>query len=136
MPHPTEGLPYRHGMTPSETVRAFCAAWADRDIDAIMAFFTSDAIYHNIPIDPIQGHDAIHATISMFTAGTERIEFQVRHLAADGNIVLTERLDVFHRAGSTVSLPVMGTFEIVDGKIAAWRDYFDLNQYMTQAGLV
>ena len=26
----------------------------------------------------------------------------------------------------------MGTFELVDGKIAAWRDYFDLNQYMQQ----
>jgi limonene-1,2-epoxide hydrolase len=27
---------------------------------------------------------------------------------------------------------VMGTFEVRDGKIAAWRDYFDLNQYMQQ----
>jgi limonene-1,2-epoxide hydrolase len=26
----------------------------------------------------------------------------------------------------------MGTFELRDGKIAAWRDYFDLNQYMSQ----
>jgi limonene-1,2-epoxide hydrolase len=26
----------------------------------------------------------------------------------------------------------MGTFEVRDGKIAAWRDYFDLNQYMSQ----
>jgi len=27
---------------------------------------------------------------------------------------------------------VMGTFEVRDGKIAAWRDYFDLNTYMSQ----
>jgi limonene-1,2-epoxide hydrolase len=26
----------------------------------------------------------------------------------------------------------MGTFELRDGKIAAWRDYFDLNTYMSQ----
>ncbi len=122
-------------MTPSETVRAFCAAWEVGDIDAIMAFFTPDAIYHTIPIDPLQGHDAIREMITMFTAGAGRIEFQVLNLAADGNVVLTERLDVFHRPGQPIALPVMGAFEVVEGKIAAWRDYFDLNQYMTQAGL-
>ena len=26
----------------------------------------------------------------------------------------------------TIELPVMGTFEVKDGKIVAWRDYFDL----------
>ena len=25
----------------------------------------------------------------------------------------------------------MGTFEVVDGKITAWRDYFDMNQFMS-----
>jgi limonene-1,2-epoxide hydrolase len=26
----------------------------------------------------------------------------------------------------------MGTFEVHDGKITAWRDYFDMNQFMGQ----
>ena len=26
----------------------------------------------------------------------------------------------------------MGTFEVADGKITAWRDYFDMNQFMSQ----
>jgi limonene-1,2-epoxide hydrolase len=46
--------------------------------------------------------------------------------------VLTERVDVFTTPTATIELPVMGTFEVVDGKIAAWRDYFDLNQFMSQ----
>ena len=33
----------------------------------------------------------------------------------------------------TVSLPVMGVFELADGKITAWRDYFDMAQF-TGAG--
>ncbi|MGA1053612.1 MAG: limonene-1,2-epoxide hydrolase family protein, partial [Ilumatobacteraceae bacterium] len=33
-----------------------------------------------------------------------------------------------------IVLPVMGTFEVVDGRIAVWRDYFDLNQYLQQLG--
>jgi limonene-1,2-epoxide hydrolase len=29
------------------------------------------------------------------------------------------------RDGSEISVPLMGVFEIADGKIATWRDYFD-----------
>ena len=56
----------------------------------------------------------------------------MRNIAAVGDTVLTERVDVFHLPNGKIELPVMGTFEVKDGKIAAWRDYFDLNQYMTQ----
>jgi len=118
--------------SPTDVVRRFCAAWADNDIDALMAYFTDDAVYHNIPIDPVTGKEAIQATIAGFMQGVEKIEFRVRNLAADGNIVLTERVDVFHLPGKAIELPVMGTFEVRDGKIAAWRDYFDLNQFMSQ----
>ena len=46
--------------------------------------------------------------------------------------MLTERVDIFVLPNVTIELPVMGTFEVRDGKIAKWRDYFDLNQYMSQ----
>jgi limonene-1,2-epoxide hydrolase len=68
----------------------------------------------------------------MFTTGVESIEFRILNIAADGSTVLTERLDIFVLPNVTIELPVMGTFELRDGKIAKWRDYFDLNQYMTQ----
>jgi limonene-1,2-epoxide hydrolase len=117
---------------PIGIVRAFCAAWSDFDLDRIMSFFAADAVYHNIPVDPLAGHDAIRSMIEMFTAGTDRIEFRLRYVAADGPVVLTERLDVFVRPEGTIELPVMGTFEVRDGRIAAWRDYFDLQQYLSQ----
>ena len=97
-----------------------------------MDYFTDDAVYHNIPVAPVTGKDAIKATFAMFTTGVERIEFRVLHIVGEGNIVLTERVDVFVLPTTTIELPVMGTFEVRDGKIAAWRDYFDLNQYMQQ----
>jgi limonene-1,2-epoxide hydrolase len=70
--------------------------------------------------------------LNMFMGAIDRVEFQVRNVAAVGDTVLTERVDVFYLPNGTIELPVMGTFEVKDGKIAAWRDYFDLNQYMTQ----
>src|SRR5439155_15192663 len=102
------------------------------DLDALLDYFTDDAVYHNIPVAPVSGRDAIRSTIEMFTGGVRRIEFRMLNIAADDGIVLTERVDVFVLPNVTIELPVMGTFEVRDGKIAKWRDYFDLNQYMTQ----
>jgi len=114
-------------------IRGFCEAWGKgASVDEIVEYFTDDAVYHNIPVDPAVGREAIKGVFAMFTTGVERIEFRVKNISADGNVVLTERLDVFTLPDKTIELPVMGTFEVRDGKIAAWRDYFDLNQYMTQ----
>jgi limonene-1,2-epoxide hydrolase len=119
-------------------VQRFCAEWGKADwsdpkaVDVIIDYFTDDAVYHNIPVDPVVGKDAIRATIAMFTTGVQRVEFRVRSIATDGDTVLTERVDAFVLPAKIIELPVMGTFELRGDKIAAWRDYFDLNQYMTQ----
>jgi len=117
---------------PAAVVSRFCAAWSDFDLDALMAFFTDDAVYHNIPLEPVVGPEAIRATIDGFTAGVDGVEFEVLRIAANGEFVLTERIDRFSTAGRTITLPVMGAFDVRDGKIAAWRDYFDLQQFLTQ----
>ena len=115
-----------------KTVRDFLAAWPRKKIDELMSYFTDDAVYHNIPVEPAVGPEAIKAVFSMFTTGVERMEFKIRNIVGAGDVVLTERVDVFVLPNVTIELPVMGTFEVRDGKIAAWRDYFDLNQYMSQ----
>ena len=116
-----------------DLVRRFCAAWNDIDIPAILGFFADDAVYHNMPIQPIQGRDAIKGVIEQFTTPFEHCPWEILHIAAAGDIVLTERVDRFVGADKKVELPVMGTFEIRDGKIAAWRDYFDLQAWARQA---
>ena len=47
------------------------------------------------------------------------------HLAAAGDVVLTERIDHIGSGDASFPVPVMGVFEVRDGKIARWRDYFD-----------
>jgi limonene-1,2-epoxide hydrolase len=118
--------------TPIEVVRRFCAVWSNVDPDDISEFFTDDAVYHNIPMDPLTGRDTIKSFIAGFAGGAEQIDFRVRNIVADGDVVLTERVDVFVMPNGKVELPVMGTFEVRDGKIAAWRDYFDMKQFMDQ----
>ena len=117
---------------PIDTVRRFCDAWGTKDLDEIIAFFSDDAVYHNIPLAPVTGPEQIRATIEGFSGGVEKIEFIVDAIAADGGTVLTERRDIFTFANGEIDLPVMGTFEVAGGKITAWRDYFDMNQFMSQ----
>jgi limonene-1,2-epoxide hydrolase len=115
-------------------VQHFCDAWAEGDLDTLMAFFADDAVYHNIPVAPVTGKDAIRATIEGFTTGVESVVFETHRIAASGNVVFTERDDIFtFTDGTRVSLPVAGVFEVDDaGRITAWRDYFDMNQFMAQ----
>jgi limonene-1,2-epoxide hydrolase len=116
-----------------DLVLRFCDAFGKGATPAeLVEYFTDDAVYHNIPVEPAVGHEAILGLLNMFVTPAERVEFRVLNIVANGDTVLTERVDVFHLPNAVIELPVMGTFEVRAGKIAAWRDYFDLNQYMSQ----
>ncbi|NWK97878.1 limonene-1,2-epoxide hydrolase [Sphingobium lactosutens] len=117
-------------MTNRDRVLAFIELWSRRDLDAIVAAMTDDCFYHNIPWPPLVGHDAIREGLAMFVGDAEAIDWRVLHVAetSDG-AVLTERLDRFLIGGQWIEMPVMGTFELRDGLIARWRDYFDSVQF-------
>jgi limonene-1,2-epoxide hydrolase len=79
------------------------------------------------------GIDAIRGVLDPMFAVSSKVDWQVHNIAetATGNI-LTERTDRFLIKGKWVEVPVMGTFELRNGKITAWRDYFDANQVINQ----
>ncbi len=115
-----------------DLVRAFCEAFTRRDTDEVLEFFTEDAVYHNMPMPPVRGKAAIRTVLDMFLKPSESVEFVVLHIAEEGDAVLTERLDRFVIGGKKVELPVCGVFEIEGGKVAAWRDYFDMATWTRQ----
>jgi len=116
-------------QTNGETVTAFCDAWSRGDVEAIMSAFTEDAVYHNIPMAAIHGREAIDGFIRPFL-GRGSIHFETLHQTVTGDIVMNERLDTVSQPGTPdVAVPVMGVFELRDGKISAWRDYFDLKTF-------
>lgn len=117
-----------------QVVRDFFAAWESRDQQRILDAFTDDAVYHNMPMPAAQGKEAIKGLLAMILGPATAVTFDVKHIVAEGDVVLTERVDTFQMGDKTVALDVMGTFELRDGKIAAWRDFFDLAQWTRQAG--
>lgn len=113
-------------------VNDFCKAWSRRNLDELMGFFAEDAVYHNIPMPPAKGKDAIRNVINTFLPMASAVEFKVLKTAASGDLVMNERVDIFQMGNKRVELPVAGAFEVRNGKIVAWRDYFDVAMWTRQ----
>jgi limonene-1,2-epoxide hydrolase len=120
-------------QTVQDFIAAFIGAWPVADSISLGSFFDEDAIYHNIPLEPVVGRSAIVSTFAQFMSLGGQVDVEVIHMVAEGSIVMTERVDHFKKEdGRTVSLSMMGVIEVHDGLIAAWRDYFDLGQFTAQ----
>jgi limonene-1,2-epoxide hydrolase len=112
---------------------AFVKAWPTAATTTLGPFFSEDAMYHNVPLEPVRGRAAIEATFAQFMRIGGQVDVEMIHMVAEGPIVMTERVDHVTRAdGTTASLPMMGIIEVRNGLIAAWRDYFDLSQFTSQ----
>jgi limonene-1,2-epoxide hydrolase len=106
-------------------VCAFLQAWEARETDAVIDHLTDDAIYHAMPLSPIVGKQAVGAWVRSFE-GKPPARLTVRHQVASERVVVNERVDDIVLNGRAVTLPICGVFEIRDGRIGAWREYFDL----------
>ena len=114
-------------------VREFIAAWSRNDLEELMGFFAPDCVYHNIPLAPVKGLEAIRQTLHGFSSLASEVEWVLHQIAeSESGAVLTERTDRFKISGTWIELPVMGSFELRDGKLVAWRDYFDMQQFTKQ----
>ena len=117
-------------MNPLETVHAFLAAAAGRDYDTALALLTDDVEYQNMMLPPVHGRDAVRETLEGLLALCTDSEWVVHRELAQGGLVMNERTDRFRIGETWTDLPVMGMFELRDGQIAVWRDYFDLQTIM------
>lgn len=121
-------------MTPQQTVEAFIGHWNACNIDAMLALCAEGIVYHNIPMEPVNGTAAMRAMIEGFLADIASCDWQTHAIAASGNTVLTERTDIFNfKDGRRAAIRVMGTFDLdAEGRIAAWRDYFDMLEFQRE----
>lgn len=117
-------------------VRDFLGSWEERKLDHICSGFADDAVYHNVPVQPIEGIDGIREVFQGFLDAFSYAKLEIISLAAEPGLVLAERIDYFTmNDGREIVLPVTGVFEVKDGKIARFSDYFDLADFEAQSGL-
>jgi len=117
----------------TQVVRSLFQAVENNDREQVLEHFAEDGVFHNIPMEPAQGHEAIWQAFAPIHDICGGIEWLVHNICEtnDGK-VMTERTDRYQINDKWCEFRVMGIFEIVDGKVQHWRDYFDLNQVMEQ----
>lgn len=118
-------------MSNIETIRNFCEAWSRRNPDELAEYFTDDGTYHNMPIQPVSGKETVKGFIANFLATWTETEWQILGLAEAGDTVYCERIDKTKTTQGDVDLPCVGVFEMEGGKIKVWRDYFDMNTFVS-----
>jgi limonene-1,2-epoxide hydrolase len=111
---------------PFDVVEAFLDAFEALDFDAALEHLGNDCEYTNIPIGTVRGHAGVREVLEPFFAPIHENEFLRLRMAANGPIVFVERLDRHRLEHGWRELPVNSVFEVHDGKITVWRDYFDL----------
>lgn len=109
-------------------VQEFCDLMIKRNAEACRSYFADDAIYQNCGMPASIGVDAIIANLSgQFSQFSDSYEYVMKNIAGDGDVVLTERLDMIRTPTGVQGVPVMGTFVLEGGRIRRWHDYWDTN---------
>ncbi|MFN7968056.1 MAG: limonene-1,2-epoxide hydrolase family protein [Acidimicrobiales bacterium] len=119
-------------MTPQEVVAGFIAAIESRDVDAALAFLAADVSYENMPMDPIVGREMTGVVLHSYLDLSTEVEWRIVREVLDGDVVINERVDRFHIGDGWLELPVAGFWEVRDGLVTLWRDYFDMSAYTSQ----
>ena len=115
-------------------IRDFIAAWSRIDPAELAGYFAEDGVYHNMPMGPVGGRDKVEELIRGFTASWTETTWDLLNIVASGDVVMAERVDRTRSGEKAVDLPCVGVFEMEDGKIKVWRDYFDLGTFQRGLG--
>ena len=121
-------------MTNEEIVNTFMARVSAMDLDGALELVADDVEYDNVPMGPVHGPDGIRSVYAQLEGTVDKMEWIIHRQVASGDLVLNERTDRFGSGDKWADLPVAGVFEVHDGKITLWRDYFDLTGMMTSIG--
>jgi limonene-1,2-epoxide hydrolase len=116
------------------------AAYGERmDVDAMTALVADDFVWQlHVPLSPVVvGRDAARAELEKHSSlSTGMIEgSEIRTVVSNADTVVVERVDVNAMNGVAVTFNVTAIFEVRDGAITHWREYWDTNHVAQQLGI-
>jgi limonene-1,2-epoxide hydrolase len=109
----------------AEVVTSLLHALEDGDHERVRDLLAEDAVWINVTLPTVRGRDRIAKILDLMPRTRTKFRVHFHNVAAEGNIVLTERTDAIGRGRFEQLFWVYGRFEVVDGRIKVWRDSFD-----------
>jgi limonene-1,2-epoxide hydrolase len=135
MPQPHIYPPPRAAALPPsgvEIVESFLAAGCAFELDRAFTYLADDVEYQNVPFPPIRGRRNVERQLRRFARYADVFDVRMHHIVEQDGVVLTERTDIIRGPLLDLRFWVCGTFVIRNGRIAVWRDRFDLAQLSSQ----
>ena len=122
-PEPSPPVP---ASDPASLVVEFLRALARQDLDAALELVTEDLEYINVSLPTVRGRDRLEALARpVLRPGRMGFDVHFNHVAVDGDVVITDRIDELNFRRFATRFWVYGRFVVRDGRIAIWRDSFD-----------
>jgi limonene-1,2-epoxide hydrolase len=109
-------------------VEAFLNAFQDQDFDTADSLLADDLVYQNVGLPTIRGGARVRKLLRG-TQGRMGFEVKLHRNVADGATVLNERTDAMVIGPLRLQFWICGVFEVHDGRITLWRDYFDFYDF-------
>jgi limonene-1,2-epoxide hydrolase len=107
-----------------DIIKDFLTCFEAKDADRLASFLHPDVVFLNYGDPEVRGKNAVRETWSRLFSNFGALRFETVHQAVSGNIVIAEQIhNIALPAGKLTPIMNMAIYEIVDGKIAAWRDY-------------
>jgi limonene-1,2-epoxide hydrolase len=124
---PSPETPGSDLIDPADVVVRFLRALAAFDVDTALDLVAEDLVYINVSLPTIRGRDRLERIARPWLRpGRMGFNVHLNHVATDGAVVLTDRVDELNFGRFAARFWVYGRFVVdPDGKIALWRDSFD-----------
>lgn len=119
-------------MAAEDIVNEFMARIVRMDLDGACELVSDDIEYDNVPMGKVYGPEGIKGFLGPMVGSLDEVDWVIHRQTASDSMVLNERTDRFGKDGKWMELPVAGVFEVRDGRIALWRDYFDMTTMTDQ----
>ena len=114
-----------------DTLRSIMAATQSQDNDGFLAHLTDDVEYvFHVGSPGVRGKDGVRRFLAKYRTIAQDVVWRVDRIAESADCLFIEGYEEYtdKRTGQRIAHPYMGIMEFRDGKVARWRDYFEMNQ--------
>jgi limonene-1,2-epoxide hydrolase len=117
--------------SPVPVVERFLEFLRGGDLDEAVALLAVDVVYENVGLPTVHGRERVRRLFGRAYDSGGGFDVVIHTISADGPSVLTERTDFLTFRKLHMEFWVCGRFDVRDGQIVLWRDYFDFLKFNT-----